>query len=134
MKYCVMCGRQIADENIFCPHCGAHQSAGRSENRRSTAGESHTGLTVLGFIFPIVALIGYFFWSNTNYDKAFAVAKGGLMSLSLNPILGLIFYIFAKDSYPDVAKACGICALVGVGVSVLASVVASVASILYLMG
>ena len=133
MKYCVSCGKPIADENIFCPYCGTHQSESGHGKTNVSVTEKHTGLTVLGFIFPIVALIGYFFWSNTDYDKAFAVAKGGLMNLSLNPILGLIIYIFSKDSYPDVAKACGICAIVGVGASVLASVLASVAAFLYML-
>lgn len=114
MKYCVNCGKPIADENIFCPYCGTQQSELGHGEPGGSVSKKHTGLTVLGFIFPIVALIGYFFWRNTDYDKAFAVAKGGLMDLSLNPILGLIIYVFAKDRYPDVAKACGICAIVGV--------------------
>ena len=114
MKNCPYCGAQLDDSAVFCSTCGANTSAAPTGSATTHAQySSNIGWTILGFFIPIVALILYFVWKDTEPDKAIAVGKGGLMAVSFNsPIIGLILYFVFKDKYYDIAKACGICALI----------------------
>ena len=112
------------DDNAqLCPCCGANQTAPAASVATaqpvSVPLEKHTGLTVLGFFIPLAALIMWLMWKDTEPSKAMAAAKGGLMYLSLSPVIGLVIYLLMKDKYHDIAKACGICAIVGVVLGVL---------------
>ncbi|MBQ7363015.1 MAG: zinc ribbon domain-containing protein [Clostridia bacterium] len=135
MKNCKYCGAEIIDEALFCPNCGANQSLNEEKKAESAApevkpsaytaqsNEKFTGWTVLGFFFPLIALICYFVWKDTEPSKALAIGKGGLMSVSLSsPIIALVIYLVMKEQYPDVAKACGICGIIGIVVGVLSSI------------
>ncbi len=144
MKNCKYCGTEIADEAVFCPNCGANQSlAGEGAGANaapevhasaySATAEKYTGWTVLGFFIPLVALICYFVWKDSEPLKARAVGKGGLMYVSLNPIVGLIVYIVMKDNYPDISKACGICGIIGVVLNVFTFFLSFMFSFLLLM-
>ena len=85
--------------------------------------EKHTGFVVLGFFFPLIALILYLVWKDTEPAKAMACGKGGLMRLSFTyPLAALIIYIVMKDTYPDIAKACGICGIVSIIVGAVVGV------------
>jgi len=54
-------------------------------------------------------------------------ANIGLAVLSfIIPILGLVFFLTKKDTQPKTAKACGIAALISVGISILMSIVSAV--------
>ena len=61
-------------------------------------------------------------WKDSEPSKAIAVGKGGLMYVSLSPIIGLVCYLITKDKYADIAKACGICAIIGLVLSILYTV------------
>lgn len=116
MKHCRYCGAQIEDSASFCTTCGASTASVNNSNVQTAApsqSSGNIGWVILGFFIPIVALILYFVWKDTEPQKALAVGKGGLMSVSLSyPIVGLILYLVMKDSHPDIAKACGICAII----------------------
>ena len=124
MKNCPYCGAQIDDNALFCPGCGSAQSVPTQESFADTkaqanTNETYTGLTVLGFFFPLVALILYVMWNSTQPAKALAAGKGGLMSVSLgSPIIALVIYIVTKDNHPSIAKACGICGILSIFVSI----------------
>ncbi len=123
MKNCKYCGAQIDDAAVFCTTCGANQNQASSTVVVTDApakSESYVWWTVLGFLIPILALILWAVWKDSEPQKALAIGKGGLMSLSLNsPIIGLVIYLVMKEKYPDIAKACGICAIVSVGLSMV---------------
>jgi hypothetical protein len=109
------------DESVFCSTCGQSQATTQeSFNAAPAAKESYVGWTVLGFLIPLVGLILWAVWKDSEPDKALAVGKGGLMMLCFSyPIVGLIVYLVMKENYPDIAKACGICAIISVGASVV---------------
>jgi len=135
MKYCHKCGHPAEDSALFCERCGtAHGTAAAAAVTESVkTGTSHLGLTVLGFIFPLIALICYLVFESSERDKALAAAKGGLMNLSLSsPIIALVIYIIAKENYPDVAKVCGICGIISVVLSVLAVIAVIVFYVAYI--
>ena len=127
MKNCKFCGAAIDESVVFCPMCGANQTADATAADNNAAGgtvvnatQKHTGFVVLGFFFPIVALILYLVWKDKEPAKALACGKGGLMSVSLSyPLVALAVYLIMKDQYPEIAKACGICGIISVVISVV---------------
>jgi hypothetical protein len=141
MKNCTYCGTQIDDSVVFCPSCGANQSANTATQTgpeikaaamgASSTGDKYVGWTILGFLIPIVALILYLMWKDTEPSKALAVGKGGLMSISVSyPIAGLIIYLLWKDKYQDIAKACGICGIIGFALGVVTFIFSFVVGII----
>ena len=139
MKNCKYCGTEIDDAAVFCPSCGANQAADASgtsapvTNAAANTGEKHTGFVVLGFFFPLIALILYLVWKDTEPAKAMACGKGGLMGLSFSyPLAALIIYIVMKDTYPDIAKACGICGIISLIVGVVVGIFSFV--LMFLIG
>jgi len=146
MKNCKYCGTELPDEALFCTSCGANQTVTRENTSESAApavnpsvynsapNEKYTGWCVLGFIFPLIALLCYFLWRDREPAKALAVGKGGLMSLSFSsPIVGLIVYIVMKEQYHDIAKACGICAIVGFAFGIVCSILYSILFVFLMM-
>lgn len=141
MKYCTYCGTQLEDTVLFCPNCGARQGqsnsgyTGRSFFEENAFGspqgaprtfysndplvtERVKWATVLSFIFPIVGLILWICWKDTKPGRAISAQKGALAGLCFNmPILGLIFWIIWKETNPELAKPCGISAIVGFVIS-----------------
>ncbi len=140
MKYCTYCGTQLEDNAAFCPNCGAKQSVNNSasgersffeENAFNSGNNGYNGqrtffsndplvterskgITVLSFLFPIVGLILWLVWKDTKPGKSISAAKGALASLCFSyPIIGLIAWIVWKDTNPELAKPCGIAAIVG---------------------
>ena len=154
MKYCTYCGRQIEDNALFCPNCGAKQEpSNESGTERSffeenafgdTNGgqsafyandplvtERSRGITVLSFIFPIVGLILWLLWKDSKPGKSISAAKGGLAGASFNsPLIGLIVWLVCKDSNPELAKPCAIAALVGFVFAIFLGIVTVVLTIM----
>lgn len=79
MKYCSKCGKEIMDEAVICPGCGCAQEnnvPGNNAPQIKTAlsnlgreASSNFGWSVLGFFIPIVGLILYLVWKETNRFK-----------------------------------------------------------------
>ncbi len=76
--------------------------------------ERSAGIAVLSFILPLVGLILWLVWKNSRPGKAISASKGALVSVSVgSPIIGLILWIALKESNAELAKPCGIGAIVG---------------------
>ena len=104
MKYCSKCGKEIMDEAVICPGCGCAQEnnvPGNNAPQIKTAlsnlgreASSNFGWSVLGFFIPIVGLILYLVWKETNPSKAKAAGYGALsgflLSLCVSVIAGVI--------------------------------------------
>ena len=94
-----------------------------TNSQESTDDTSYTAFVLLGFFFPIIALVLYIIWNDTQKEKALAVGKGGLMSISLsNPIFALIIYLAMKNSNSDIADVCKTCGLISLIVSAIAGI------------
>ena len=156
MKYCTYCGSQIDDTTLFCPNCGSKQNAENNsgdssffeQNAFGNQGgaprtflandplvtERSTAITVLSFIFPIIGLILWLVWKDTKPGKSISAAKGGLAGFCFNmPLAGLIFWIVWKDTNPELAKPCGIAAIVGFIFGFISGIAMSVLMILGMM-
>ena len=132
MKNCSYCGSEMNDNAEFCPCCGANVTVNANADTATATEaaptaqatvaveEKHTGIVVVSFLLsmfisPVIALIMWLVWKDSNPAKSMAAAKGGLMVMSFSiPIVGLVAFILMKDKYRDVAKACGICGIIGV--------------------
>ena len=135
MKYCQYCGTQLDDTALFCPNCGArvegHSGAnGASGNvppvdfsfrTRKTGlfglsddGRRSGGVAFLCFLFWWAAIIFYFAWRDTKPGQVISAIKGAAAGICFGmPIAGLIIWIICKQDHPEIAKACGISAIVG---------------------
>lgn len=64
MKYCIKCGKEIADNAIFCQHCGEKQVENKTESQSApvpSKPSDHTfAITLL--MFAIVAVGCILFW------------------------------------------------------------------------
>ena len=78
MAYCRKCGKEIDDEAVICPHCGVPQN-----NYYPNYGRTNPT--------PTVTDDGNAGWAVLSF---------------LLPIVGIILYLFMKDSKPNNAAAC----------------------------
>ena len=114
MKYCTYCGSGIDDTASFCSNCGAKTGENNSFASFDTSGtytapeknnDENTGILILSLFVPIIGLIFYLMWNETQPGKARSALKGLLISIILSvPILGIILYFVWKNEKPDFAK------------------------------
>lgn len=139
MKFCKHCGSPIDENAIFCSRCGARVNAdGPRVNYNPFGGFGGYGgyypvydergsmfMAVLSFLFREIGLVVWFMWRHTHPGKARSAAKGALSSVSVSmPILGAILWMVWRDEEDkrDYAKVCGISAIIGAVIYVLAIV------------
>ena len=91
MAYCKSCGNQIDDNAEFCNNCGARQSGSVSKNSNDTGG---FGWGLLGFCIPLVGLILYLVWKDTQPNNAKASGKGALIGFILTIIVYIFYFVF----------------------------------------
>lgn len=99
--YCKQCGREIADDSMFCSHCGASQSsqpqpADTQPRPQVNATENDApsfGFAALCFFFPIVGLILYLVWKDTLPMRARSCGKGAIIGVIVQIIWGILWGI-----------------------------------------
>lgn len=147
MKFCKFCGNKIDDNAIFCSTCGARVNGDNPQvNYNPYAGYGGRGyyssydntgsilVSILCFLFPEAGLLLWFFWRFSRPRKARSATLGALSRLSLSmPVLGAVLWLVWKGDIgrEDYAKVCGVSAIIGGAVYVLA-IVAMI--VLYLTG
>ncbi len=141
MKYCKKCGKMIDDDAIFCSVCGARTNGDDSgryayntySNMYGNGGAVNQNakgsvlLTIIGLLFWQVGFIVWIFTRHTRPAIAKSALKGALGGLTLNlPVFGLVMWIFWKDdpANRDIAKMCGICAIIGAVLCIISIVFA----------
>ena len=93
--YCKNCGKEINNDVEFCPYCGT------STNEKTTLTNQNTnpsdtgsaGWAVLGFFVPLVGLILYLVWRDTEPKNAKMAGKGALISVIISVSLIIILLI-----------------------------------------
>ena len=97
MKFCPNCGTQIENGNMNCNECGANFFLWVPENGESISEPKHNiaalddkaayngifWFVILGMLFPLIGVILYLIWKNTNPVKARAVGIVGLFPISI---------------------------------------------------
>jgi hypothetical protein len=86
MKYCSNCGKEVSENQDVCLNCGKSLSTHRISNSNDVGG---FGWGLLGFCVPLVGLILYLVWKDTQPKNASAAGKGALISV----IVSVLFYI-----------------------------------------
>ena len=96
MKFCPNCGTQIEDNNLICVECGVEISKKspvieKSIPKQMTNIEALDDnaayrnvflLVILGMLLPLVGVILYLIWRNSQPIKARAVGIGSLLPIS----------------------------------------------------
>lgn len=91
--YCRNCGKEIDDKAIICPNCGVQQSGIVKNDSLNIKDTGSIGWGILGFCIPIVGLVLYLVWQDTNPKNSKMAGKGALISAILVGIF-LIVYVF----------------------------------------
>ena len=88
--YCRNCGMPIADNAAICPSCGAAvQPAAPVVDKNQPS----LGIAVLCFFFPLIGLILYLVWKDTEPGKAKSAGKGALIGVIVSVALVIIVMI-----------------------------------------
>ena len=110
MAICKYCGQETKDNQKYCTNCGAEQTP-VNEYSRPQEPVANQNVPPVAQEQPAVQDNGGFGW--------------GLLGCCI-PLAGLILFLVWKDTKAKTAKAAGIGALVGFGLSLLLSILSTV--------
>lgn len=97
--FCIYCGKEIADDSKFCPHCGKFVESVQYSNApyqngvnayNNPADDDNLGWGVLGFFFPLIGLILYLVWNKEYPKRAKMCGKGALIGFITSVAVGII--------------------------------------------
>ncbi len=88
MKYCQHCGERIRDDAEICVYCGCRVKNADDDDASSA------GFAILCFFIPILGLILWLVWKNTKPLRAKSCGKGALVSLILEIVIVVLYYVF----------------------------------------
>lgn len=94
--FCKKCGKEIKEEDKFCPYCGQDIEKPVVENKtKANKKSSNFGWGLLGFLIPIVGLILFIVWNNDleNKPKGRSAGLGALISVCTAFAIGIIYNI-----------------------------------------
>jgi len=57
MKYCIKCGKEISERDIYCPHCGARQVSLEETEEAIYGPNPNQGLRTAAYVFMLIATI-----------------------------------------------------------------------------
>ena len=91
MKYCRHCGKEVADEAIFCPGCGCATDVYNQQMQQPAApqkqGEQLSTMSIIGFVFAFISCIVGLICSIIAYKSAVAEDNKKSKSFSLAGIV-----------------------------------------------
>ncbi len=82
--YCRNCGMPVPDNAVICPNCGASSAPSAPVVDKN---QPSLGIAVLCFFFPLVGLILYLVWKDTE------PGKGALIGVIVGVALVIIIFI-----------------------------------------
>ena len=89
MAFCRNCGAQIHDEAVICPQCGVEQKKITAVNDNGSF-----GWWLLGCCIPIVGLILWLIWKDTQPNNAKKAGTGALVSVIVTVVFYIIYFVF----------------------------------------
>ena len=103
MVYCRNCGAQIHETAVKCPKCGAEQQAAlvyqatpvnQAVPVKKESGSF--GWLVLGFLVPVMGLLLFLLWHDSEPKNARMAGLGALIStiLSVVAVLAYVLFVF----------------------------------------
>lgn len=106
MKYCVNCGKEVDENQMFCANCGAkitNYSNGYYTKREEynkqqfeTTGEK-IGYGILAFLIPLVGFILYFVFKSSKPVTSKICLYVSLISFVLNLLSTILMFVFFAD-------------------------------------
>ncbi len=92
MRYCSMCGKEVLDQAVICPHCGCQikelvTTVKSNSATVSSNDEISAGWFFLGFFIPLAGFIGGLAISGRSPKKASGALLGALFGFILNVIV-----------------------------------------------
>ena len=105
MKKCSICGREIIDEDLYCPHCGAKQFEDEEVKEEKVIPLKRRSVAlVLSFFLGCLGIEDYYLGRKTAFYVKFGIAfvsMGLLLPILL--IVGLVnfFIILFNKEYKD---------------------------------
>lgn len=89
MAFCRNCGKDIDDQAVICPHCGVQQ-------KTSTGNDTgNIGWGLLGCCIPLVGLILFLVWKDTQPNNAKKAGMGALISVIVCVVLYVLLFVVA---------------------------------------
>ncbi len=90
MKFCSICGKEINNEAVICPHCGCMVET--AQKKPATTDEVNAGLVILSVFFPI---FGFIYWAVVHKETPKKGKACGVAALITTGVTMLIYIIFA---------------------------------------
>ena len=92
--FCVNCGKEIDEQAVFCPHCGAGVEAERAGD-----GSQSNGMAVAGFVCSFLSpILGWIFGgiglsrAKKRNGKGYGLSVASIAVASVNFVLGLLIF------------------------------------------
>ena len=100
MAFCRNCGKEIANEAVFCNNCGTQQVAENNTtvvNNTPAAQEDKGGFLwgLLGCCVPVAGLILYLLWKDSKPKTAKAAGIGALIYAGCFVVYMIVIFIFS---------------------------------------
>lgn len=103
MKYCSKCGKELADDAIFCTHCGSCVEPGTNASYTTPKEDNiSVGYCILAFLFPIFGLIYWVVKKDETPRKANAVGITALISWVSSVVSSIIMSSIWAKTVSDV--------------------------------
>lgn len=119
--FCKQCGKEIGEQDTFCPYCGSAQTDEKSGAQAPNNGAQYqqqqyqqyqqqqyqqqpypqqvdsgsAGWGVLGFFIPLVGLILFLVWKDTKPRSSKSAGIGALIGVIAGVVFGIIGGIIA---------------------------------------
>ncbi len=88
--YCRYCGQPMADNAVFCSHCGADSRCGGPPPKQE---DSSFGFAVLGFFVPVVGLILFLACEKSQPAISKSAGKGALVGFITGAVLSILLTV-----------------------------------------
>lgn len=124
--FCKQCGKEIGEQDTFCPYCGASQDVADGGAQANSVPPQDNGAQYQQQQYQQYQQQQQYAYQQQQNVQDSGSAGWGVLGFFI-PLVGLILFLVWKDTKPRSAKSAGIGALVGVIVSFVFGIIVGVA-------